>query len=144
MPKRIYGVGEPCDVCRTPCIPGKQGGAYCKPCYIKYAESKKSGTSNGTWTPPSAQNTPIPQNTASQREIEELRVQIGELNVTIAKMRTAFQNHDDRIKALETFALGANKTAFDLHSGSHAGIPVIGEKSGDMPKIEFPEGFLKP
>lgn len=134
MPKRIYGVGEPCDVCRTPCIPGKQGGAYCKPCYIKYAESKKSGTSNGTWTPPSAQNTPIPQNTASQREIEELRVQIGELNVTIAKMRTAFQNHEDRIKSLETPI-----STPSYSNENNTGIPIIEPKVN----IEYPPGFLK-
>lgn len=139
MPKRIYGVGEPCDVCRTPCVPGKQGGAYCKPCYIKYAESKKAGTANGTWTPPVQQNAPQ----ASFDPIQnDLQVKVDELNVTISKMRVAFQNHEDRIKALETFALGANKTAFDLHSG-HTEIPVIGATSGDMPKIEFPAGFLK-
>jgi len=51
--------------------------------------------------PPSAQNTPTPQNLASQREVEELRVQIGELNVTISKMRTAFADHEFRIAKLE-------------------------------------------
>ncbi len=123
-------VGQPCKDCGVPYVAGVKG-AYCKPCYIKWK--------NGTQTPATAKNAPQ----ASFDPIQnDLQVKIDEINQTIAKMRTAFQNHEDRIKDLETFALGANKTAFDLHSG-HTGIPVIGATSGDMPKIEFPEGFLK-
>lgn len=92
--------------------------------------------------PPSSLNAP-------QRSFDpiqnDLQVKIDELNVTISRMRVAFQNHEDRIKALETFALGANKTAFDLHSPSvsHTDIPVIQATDGDKVEIEFPEGFLK-
>ena len=35
MPKRIYQLGEPCDVCGTPTIQGSKGN-YCKPCYIAW------------------------------------------------------------------------------------------------------------
>lgn len=51
--------------------------------------------------PPSSQNTPIPQNLASQRELEELRVQIADLNLVIQKMRGAFADHEARISKLE-------------------------------------------
>lgn len=51
--------------------------------------------------PPSSQHATAPQNTASQREVEELRIQIGELNVTIGKMRAAFADHEFRIAKLE-------------------------------------------
>ena len=40
MPKRIYQEGEPCDVCGTLTVPGNNG-AYCKACYIKWAEANK-------------------------------------------------------------------------------------------------------
>ena len=36
MPKRIYQIGEPCDVCGVPTVAGKDGNGYCKPCYIKW------------------------------------------------------------------------------------------------------------
>ena len=84
--------------------------------------------------PPSSQNTPTPQNLASQREVEELRIQIGELNVTIAKMRTAFQNHEDRIKSLETPI-----STPSYSNENNTGIPIIEPKVN----IEYPPGFLK-
>jgi hypothetical protein len=39
--KRTYQVGEPCDDCGTPTIQGKNGYGYCKPCYIKWKNSKE-------------------------------------------------------------------------------------------------------
>ena len=42
MPQQLY-VGQPCPVCGTPAVQGKKG-AYCKPCYVKWAESSKSTT----------------------------------------------------------------------------------------------------
>ena len=41
MPKVSLYVGQPCPTCGTPAVQGKDGGGYCKPCYIQYAESKK-------------------------------------------------------------------------------------------------------
>jgi uncharacterized Zn finger protein (UPF0148 family) len=49
MAKRIYQVGEPCDVCQTPTVQGKDGNGYCKPCYVAW-KNKQEGlqpTSNG-------------------------------------------------------------------------------------------------
>lgn len=85
--------------------------------------------------PPSSQNTLIPQNLASQREVEELRIQIGELNQTIAKMRTAFASIDGRVRALETPI-----TVPTYSNENNTGIPII---ENDKVKIDFPEGFLK-
>lgn len=84
-----------------------------------------------------------PQNTP-QLNFEANAV-ISEIQTTIAKIRIAFAAMDERIKTLETLALGANKTAFDLHSPSvsHTDIPVIQATDGDKVKIDFPEGFLK-
>jgi hypothetical protein len=41
MAKRIYQVGEPCDVCGTPTTEGRDGNGYCKPCYIKWKNASK-------------------------------------------------------------------------------------------------------
>jgi hypothetical protein len=90
--------------------------------------------------PPSTQNAPQSNFNPIQND---LQIKIDELNQTIAKMRTAFMGMDERIKSLETFALGANKPAFDLHGSSHTDIPVIQATDGDKINIEFPEGFLK-
>ena len=64
--------------------------------------------------PPSSQNAPQSNFTINPHELEELRAQIGDLNVVIQNMRTAFADHESRIKKLE---------------------PVV--------NIDFPDGFLK-
>lgn len=64
---------------------------------------------SGTNTPVSPQNVP-------QRNFEANET-IVELQQTIAKMRVAFANHEERIKTLETMAIDLKgKQAFDLHS----------------------------
>ena len=42
MAKRIYQVGEPCDECGVPTVAGKDGTGYCKPCYIKWKNTKEA------------------------------------------------------------------------------------------------------
>jgi hypothetical protein len=42
MAKRIYQVGEPCDVCGTATVVGKGGTGYCKPCYIAWKNSSEA------------------------------------------------------------------------------------------------------
>lgn len=124
MPKRIYGAGEPCDRCKTPTVQGKNG-FYCKPCYIAW--KNQSGT-----------NTPVSPQNAPQRSFDpiqnDLQVKIDELNQTIARMRTAFQNHEDRIKMLET------PITMPYSNENNTGIPII---ENDKVKIDFPPGFLK-
>lgn len=38
--KPVKVVGAPCPTCKTPLIQGRNG-AYCKPCYVKWAEANK-------------------------------------------------------------------------------------------------------
>lgn len=68
-------------------------------------------------------NTPVfPQNVPERSFDTNQR--IIDLEETIKKMRTAFQNHEDRIKSLET--------------------PTVDIPGFEEPlNIEFPEGFLK-
>ena len=41
MAKQQLQVGENCPDCGTPAIAGKDGGGYCKSCYIKWAKANK-------------------------------------------------------------------------------------------------------
>lgn len=97
--------------------------------------------------PPSYQNRTEVPNYGSQRELEELRIQIGELNQVIAKMRTAFANHEERIKTLETLNIDLKgEAAFNLHSAPTVNtteIPIVQATDGDKINIELPDGFLK-
>jgi len=54
MPKRIYQVGEPCDVCGTTTIRGKDGNGYCWPCWSKWKDAQKA-----TQAPPQPQTPQI-------------------------------------------------------------------------------------
>ncbi len=54
MPKRIYQVGEPCEVCQTPTIRGKDGNGYCWPCWSKWKDAQKA-----TQAPPRPQTPQI-------------------------------------------------------------------------------------
>lgn len=49
MNKRVYQLGEPCDVCGTPTVMGSNG-PYCKACYIKWKNA------NGGQMPARTQN----------------------------------------------------------------------------------------
>lgn len=99
--------------------------------------------------PPSAQNVPQSNFTTSQAILDDLQIKVDGLNQVIANMRTAFQNHENRIKTLEMLAIDLKgKPAFDLHTApsvhvSHPDIPIINPTSSDKVSIEFPEGFLK-
>lgn len=125
-------------------IVGNTCGQCHKAKYVKNPSTGKIFCADKCWlNGTNAQTTPQNAPQASFDPIQnDLQVKIDELNVTISKMRLAFQNHEDRIKALETFVLGANKTAFDLHSG-HTEIPIIQATDGDKVNIDFPPGFLK-
>ena len=69
MPKRIYQVGEPCDVCGTPTIAGRDGNGYCKPCYIEW-KSKQEGMqpAQGGYAPKSYR--PTQQAMGQRKEIQ--------------------------------------------------------------------------
>lgn len=81
MAKRFYQVGEPCDVCGTPCIASKNpkpGGsiAYCWPCWSKWKDAKNAPqtqqTPQMTQTPTPTQNAPQNANSGSTERIIEL------------------------------------------------------------------------
>ena len=88
MAKKIYQVGEPCDYCRTPTIPGKGGTGYCKPCYIKWKNEKDSlQPAVQGYNPASAQthtNAPIVQPQAPSASTE-LLTEIRDLLISIDK-----------------------------------------------------------
>lgn len=79
----------------------KTGKVFCdKKCWLN-----GSNTQSGTTPSFPAQNGSQSNFTTNPRELEELRAQIGDINLTIQKMRDAFQNHEDRLKKLEPFDL---------------------------------------
>lgn len=79
----------------------KTGKVFCdKKCWLN-----GSDTQSGTTPSFPAQNTPQVSNFdygMILKEIENVRAQIGDINLTIQKMRDAFQNHEDRLKKLES------------------------------------------
>lgn len=120
MPKRYYQVGEPCDKCKTPTIQGKNG-AYCKPCYIQWAEAKKNGTPQ--YQPPVQQALPASCN------CEE----------TIAKIRVAFGDMQKRVQGLETLVESlSSKKALEFHQGVDPKVEIAAQMLGgevDIPTI---------
>lgn len=77
-------VGQPCPDCNTPFIQGAKG-AYCKPCYVKWANENKP------------QNAPQrPQNTSNIPTDQFLT--ISQFNQTLDKMRSAFSAMQKEIK----------------------------------------------
>ena len=87
MAKKIYQVGEPCDYCRTPTIPGKGGTGYCKPCYIKWKNEKDSlQPAVQGYNPASAQthtNAPIVQPQAPSASTERIVDLLTKINQTL-------------------------------------------------------------
>lgn len=113
--KRVYQVGEPCDTCGTPTIPGKFG-AYCKPCYIAYAEAKKNGVGY----------TPKPAESAAPFNFKA----IEELQVAIANMRIWATAVEKRVTALESATPGELPPL--PPTTSYPDIPVVDREEGPI------------
>ena len=151
MPKRIYQIGEPCDSCQTPAVQGKNG-AYCKPCYIAWAEAQKQSNTK----------TPVPAGNDTQANFDplqaDLQVRVAELELYRANMRTWCQKLADEVKSLRILVEEvAGKAATDLHVSlqnrdiTESKTPSIEEAAKivdnhkeEIPVIDaLPEGFEK-
>ena len=95
---RTYTVGEPCDVCYTPTIQGKNG-AYCWPCWKKW-KNDKDMDKNATQATTSGNNDVI----------DKIREWSKTVEARLAKLEATVQTQEGLIRKFRT------KEAIELHT----------------------------